>query len=464
MPRKRNISLGSGLDRYGNSLKKQKSAKSGKVHTPQQLSSKKRSRSSSPRKQSPPLRKQKAATPSAAVPAPKFAKPFAAEHEVDIELPFQSREPVKDGEADKMAEDINERIQEKEELSCIISDKWAKDIKDKRPGFRNPDVLCYRHSLFQALMHIPKFINWLVEFHKVEDCCSENAATCVACALRDLASLYWYGKTNGERKNISETLSYLNKILRKRGWRTDTANEQGDPDEQFTKMMHFIQQDMGKHQAPQFDAIQSTILASSITCPECGHTTQPNISEISNFALGLSPHLSGKKMALFMKEYMEDSIEGYRCDGCKKLVNVVRKTKILSPADIVTVQIKRADFGFYTNTKIALSEKLNLTRYSAGPSKQLQYELMATVCYKGNTSYGHYIAHCLGPKGDWVTFDDDSKSRTDIHEALGYSRRGTFDPVLLYYKRVYGKVNFAAVEMPKVTPRVTPATLPPKED
>lgn len=385
-----------------------------------------------------PSKSNKIATPAA---KPKPVVPFNADAEIDIELPFQSLAETKDSASVKMAgdiSDIEEKIRQREELSCVVSDEWNKNASNRRPGFQNPNVLCYRHSLFQALLHIPKFVNWLTDFHKVKECCSENQARCVACALRDLACLYWYGKTDGERKNISENLSHLNKILRQRGWTTDTSNEQGDPDEQFTKMMQFIQQDMGKHQAPQFEAIQSTVLASSITCPGCGHTTEPNISEISNFALGLSPHLNGRKMPIFIKAYMEDEIEGYRCEGCKKLVNVTRQSKILSPADIVTVQIKRADFGFYANTKIALMPKLNLTRYAMDPSKELQYELMATVCYSGNTNFGHYIAHCKGPTGEWRTFDDKQTTPTDVYGALGIGR-GSFDPVLLYYKRVYGK-------------------------
>ena len=375
---------------------------------------------------------------------PKPVVPFNPDVEIDIELPFNRLEEKKDSASAKMEDDIlseiEEKIRQREELSCVVSEKWNKKAGSKRPGFKNPDVLCYRHSLFQALLHIPKFVNWLTEYHKFEDCCSENQARCVACALRDLANLYWYGKTDGERVNISENLSHLNKILRLRGWKTDSLNEQGDPDEQFAKMMQFIHQDMGKSQALQFEAIQSTITATSITCPDCGHTTDPNISENTNFSLGLPQHLSGKKMAFFIKAYMEDDIEGYRCENCKNLVNVTRQVKILSPADIVTIQVKRANYGYTSRTKIQLMPKINLTRYSVDPTKELQYELMATVCHSGSTDYGHYIAHCRGPAGDWREFDDKDTRPSSVVGALGIGK-SSFDPVLLYYKRVYGKVG-----------------------
>ena len=50
--------------------------------------------------------------------------------------------------------------------------------------------LCYRHSLFQALMHMPKFVNWLLLNHDTEKCLSEDSKYCVACNLRDIAIAY----------------------------------------------------------------------------------------------------------------------------------------------------------------------------------------------------------------------------------------------------------------------------------
>jgi len=31
-------------------------------------------------------------------------------------------------------------------------------------------ALCYRHSLLQALIHTPKFVRWLNEHHKPQQC------------------------------------------------------------------------------------------------------------------------------------------------------------------------------------------------------------------------------------------------------------------------------------------------------
>lgn len=52
-----------------------------------------------------------------------------------------------------------------------ISANWGDASEKSEIGFRNFTMaLCYRHSLFQALVHTPKFINWLSKYHQPQDC------------------------------------------------------------------------------------------------------------------------------------------------------------------------------------------------------------------------------------------------------------------------------------------------------
>lgn len=51
--------------------------------------------------------------------------------------------------------------------------KWSKDLNFSGRGLPNlTGALCYRHSLFQALFHIPQFVHWLRDTHdhKSGDC------------------------------------------------------------------------------------------------------------------------------------------------------------------------------------------------------------------------------------------------------------------------------------------------------
>lgn len=54
---------------------------------------------------------------------------------------------------------------------------------------RNPGQLCYRNGALQALLHMPKFINWIEDAHPV--CSIPPVPDCVACALHRLSTVYW---------------------------------------------------------------------------------------------------------------------------------------------------------------------------------------------------------------------------------------------------------------------------------
>ena len=47
------------------------------------------------------------------------------------------------------------------------------------------------NSVIQALLHVPKFVNWLESKHEICTADVEERRHCVACALRVLAQLYW---------------------------------------------------------------------------------------------------------------------------------------------------------------------------------------------------------------------------------------------------------------------------------
>jgi hypothetical protein len=58
-------------------------------------------------------------------------------------------------------------------------------------GMHNPNVLCYRNSLFQALLHQPKLVNWLLQSHRPQDCVSDREEECLPCCLRLVTLGYW---------------------------------------------------------------------------------------------------------------------------------------------------------------------------------------------------------------------------------------------------------------------------------
>jgi ubiquitin C-terminal hydrolase len=198
-------------------------------------------------------------------------------------------------------------------------------------------------------------------------------------------------------------------------------------------MLEMMSEDMGAMGHTRFQAIHSTLLTSSIRCSSCGHTTEPHQSAERTLSVPLESGLSGSNLEIFVAAFLRDKISGYRCEGCQKAVNVIRDVKIASPADVITVQLKRAGWNGTVKTKVGITRVLDLTKHAVDCSTQLRYELVSSVSHQGNTASGHYIAHAIGPDGRWTEFNDETTHRVSPKAVLAPPG---FKPVLLYYKRV----------------------------
>lgn len=74
-----------------------------------------------------------------------------------------------------------------------ISSEWKFIPRPARLslGFQNKGVRCYSNSLVIALLHLPKVVNWLDQYHTGNACVK---ARCVACTLAKLSEAYWHQK------------------------------------------------------------------------------------------------------------------------------------------------------------------------------------------------------------------------------------------------------------------------------
>lgn len=55
-------------------------------------------------------------------------------------------------------------------LGSGLDKTWPNVRHSRRPrGLRNPDVYCYRNAALQVLMHLPKFINWIMQHNERTD-------------------------------------------------------------------------------------------------------------------------------------------------------------------------------------------------------------------------------------------------------------------------------------------------------
>ena len=101
-------------------------------------------------------------------------------------------------------------IRESDSQSSEISARWQRQSASPSPpkGFSNAHVMCYRNSMIQALLHIPKLVNWLEDYH--DACPKENR--CTICAFQRLSLLYW--QTHPNSKDVNQSMAALTANLK----------------------------------------------------------------------------------------------------------------------------------------------------------------------------------------------------------------------------------------------------------
>lgn len=83
----------------------------------------------------------------------------------------------------------------------------------RQKGLRNlTGVLCYRHSLFQALIHSPVIVNWLATHVRGMSCVEPDQEQCVPCAIKALALAY----RSGDTQTLEEALRLTSKLFSSR--------------------------------------------------------------------------------------------------------------------------------------------------------------------------------------------------------------------------------------------------------
>jgi ubiquitin carboxyl-terminal hydrolase 36/42 len=211
---------------------------------------------------------------------------------------------------------------------------------------------------------------------------------------------------------------------------------QGDPEDQFIRMLDMLSDDMGEAALKIFHSVFDTRLRAAITCGSCGHSREPTFSHTRSFIVPLPRSLNGKSLEAFMASNFTDEL-GIPCDKCHSRKRVHKITSITSPADVITIQLNRAHWdGSITNTRISIPELLNLSPLAQEESPRFshKYRLLATVCHMGGNGAGHYICYARGPNGSWKEFDDSNVSPSSAQEAV--SGKHGVKPVLLYYQRI----------------------------
>ncbi|PMD26537.1 cysteine proteinase [Hyaloscypha hepaticicola] len=326
------------------------------------------------------------------------------------------------------------RRQRKRDLARQVQQNWNEMPNAAQQGMKNlTGTLCYRHSLFQALLHCPKIAHWLRSFHPPQTCFVDKATHCIACQLRSVIKAYWSGKFS----DLTQELRTIDKVFRANGWTPGALSGQADPEEQFTWMIGKLNEQLPGPIYAFFDALHNFVLNSSTTCTKCGHVSTNQGETEGILSIELRPRLPNGELSDYLDKYMSYSVTDYKCEKCKDTAEKQRTRLISHSPDVVVVQLKRFDpLGRKDKHPIPFSSTLDLTSYRTASNKtSSKYELSAVVSHLGGTSGGHYRCIAKGEDSCWNIFDDLRKIAAKESQALDAGNGKSWTPYLLFFQR-----------------------------
>ncbi|KAJ5442349.1 Peptidase C19 ubiquitin carboxyl-terminal hydrolase 2 [Penicillium cf. griseofulvum] len=283
--------------------------------------------------------------------------------------------------------------EQKRKLRTLIPNDWHPDLPDKTPlGFPNTSgVNCYRNVVFQMILHMPIFYNWLIWYKshhapKGHLCklgsSDDGPMECQVCQLAEICQGYWAGETSWKPTFESLTKSLLH------GWKPAGIDSEQDPGEYFDMLYNAITKSTKLMMRGDLeDMFEIEIITEGDELPE-----KPTLSDV------IQQH--------FDHEDKYDACGD--CGGTKTSTD-----QIGSFPELLLVQLNRIDAeGEKITTKVYLSEQLNIqTRFIderwGNKRKVIQYKLTSVVLHHGGeTTQGHYSIGLKGKGDKWAMASD----------------------------------------------------------
>jgi len=252
---------------------------------------------------------------------------------------------------------------------------WKNDlISPITKGINNLSNTCYLNSVLQVLLNTP-CVHYEVKTNS--DLSSKSTQRLnLNNVLKELVNI---------GRNKTMTPSYLVNNLNLIDKRF-TRGRQQDAHEFFLLMMNNISE--------KISAYFKGKLKSQVICPR-NHISE---TEEEYLNLSLCIHNSGT-IRNSLRAFFEPSskIKGYKCQGCKKETEIVKKYVPYINPDILALHLTRFDrMGRKIQKHVPFEFEINFNGDD--------YVLYATLEHIGSTiNFGHYISHVHAANGIWYT-------------------------------------------------------------
>lgn len=345
----------------------------------------------------------------------------------------------------------------------------------KPVGFRNPLNWCYRRSVNQSLMNIPKFGAYLqnhqqlsepdngpnlhsacrvidtqdaeMQPHKQsepEEGKGSSGKCSDPCLICSFSALFKACESR-DSQNADVAIKHLDRALRMTGEHPCfKTNNQEDAHEYLLGVIDHIFENYN-HISPIIEGLFKVQSRQTWQCQSC--SAENGSSYVDETGLTVCLDRAGRPAALetlLSREFTSQA--EIRCESCKESANRIRTRKITAAPEALFIQLSRFTFDPNFNStklmnKVDIPETLDLSQYLDQPQLQklgnLTYKLSSVVHHSGSLKAGHYIATISVPNDDgrgsavWEMNDRvASKTASGDHTT---SRYQTFTPYILTY-------------------------------
>ncbi|KAL8866394.1 MAG: hypothetical protein Q9174_006328, partial [Haloplaca sp. 1 TL-2023] len=289
-------------------------------------------------------------------------------------------------------------------------------------GLENPKNRCYLNSVVIALLHVPKFSNWL-KYHgergQQEHAQRFKKEDCAACALWAVSNAYWQklpdeASAKATKKEYGDFLKLIARVKpeKRKRWTKWKQNEQHDAADFYTWLRDLI------------------------------------CDQLKDIDAGFEKYFANETIS----ELECDSEICKRSDGTKQYVTKQYVTHLNQGPDILLTQLNRfqqdeKESWVKNSQRVSYDETLDLSPYVKN-GVSLKYRLLAIVLHWGTLLAGHYKTIGKTPGGQWATYNNEDVQQSSLKEALGLGN-SEFTPYLLFWQKQPLEVTSPSSAAPK---------------
>ncbi|KAF1926818.1 cysteine proteinase [Didymella exigua CBS 183.55] len=388
------------------------------------------------------------------------------------------------------------RQRAKDTAAARIACSWPITRVNKTSrGLDNRGNDCFRNSALQALMHGPRFLNWILSHNsRLKDGtrqfrCQKPLATqsrieraamskdyvpvrgakslsnCPACAMKNLVEVYW-GKHQMESDDEPRSLNsrtppflpliQVDALLSRFTPQAGMDGQQQDPEEFQSRFLQACLESVD-YDLPQnldwrrqFDALFDIDINLALRC-QCGAPRPPAPHAASDEGgmdglRGLDVLPSGQTdsvKASLRRKFTPENIGALKCATCNHRRQVIKTLKIEAAPELLRLKLSVVNSdGSPNHNVISINKHLDLTEHlmpQPGHVAPLKYRLSSVLYHGGGSnSGGHWHASVHGPKYAYEVNDDQVVKLTPKKLSWENSHQ-QMRAVVLMYCRVHQK-------------------------